>query len=74
MARYPARRTKFEFIELMGKSPVSHRFSFVAEPTWNRQKLRLAVFVQDKQTAVVHQAADVPWRSTLPFSVSEGPK
>ena len=31
------------------------------EPSWNQQKLRLAVFVQDKRTGVVHQAADLPW-------------
>src|SRR5262249_41554237 len=64
VARYPARQTKYEFIELDGKSPATQRFSFAIEPNWNRQNLRLAVFVQDKRTAVVHQAADLPWRST----------
>ena len=36
------------------------------------QNLRLAVFVQDKRTGVVHQAADIPWRSSpgVPASVS----
>ena len=28
------------------------------------ENLRLAVFVQDKRTGVVHQATDLPWRST----------
>ena len=64
VARFPARQTKYEFIELDGKSPATQRFPFVIEPTWNRQNLRLAVFVQDKRTGVVHQAADLPWRST----------
>jgi len=64
VARFPARQTKYEIIELDGKSPATQRFPFVIEPTWNRQKLRLAVFVQDKRTAMVHQAADFPWRST----------
>jgi hypothetical protein len=64
VARFPARQTKYEFIELDGKSPVTQKFPFVVEPTWNRQKLRLAVFVQDKRSAVVYQAADLPWQSS----------
>jgi hypothetical protein len=64
VARFPARQTKYEFIELDGRSPASRRFAFTIEPTWDRRKLRLAVFVQDKATGVVHQAADLPWRST----------
>jgi hypothetical protein len=65
VARFPARQTKYEFIELDGKTPATQRFSFAIERAWNRQNLRLAVFVQDKRTGVVHQAADLPWRSTL---------
>jgi hypothetical protein len=61
--RFPARETKYEFIELDGKSPTTQRFPFVVEPTWNQQKLRLAVFVQDKRTGLVLQATDIPWRS-----------
>ncbi len=64
VARFPARQTKYEFIELDGKSPATQRFSFAIEPTWNRERLRLAVFVQDKRTGLVHQAADLPWRSS----------
>src|SRR5262249_54479187 len=64
VARFPARRTKYEFIELAGKSPATQRFTFAIESAWNRQALRLAVFVQDKRTGVVHQATDLPWRST----------
>ena len=64
VARFPARQTKYEFIELDGKSPATQRFPFAIEPTWNRRNLRLAVFVQDKRTGVVHQATDLPWRST----------
>jgi hypothetical protein len=64
VARFPARRTKYEFIELGGKSPLTQRFSFEIEPSWQRQNLRLAVFVQDKRTGVVHQATDLPWQST----------
>ena len=72
VARFPARQTKYETIELDGKSPVTQRFSFEIEPDWNRQKLRLAVFVQDKRTGVIHQAADIPWQvpSTKTFQTS----
>ena len=38
VARFPARQTKYEFIELDGKSPATQRFPFVIEPTWNRQE------------------------------------
>jgi hypothetical protein len=74
VARFPARLTKYEFIELDGKSPKTQRFKFDVEPTWNQKNLRLAVFVQDKRTGVVHQAIDLPWKSTVTdaaFSKSE---
>ena len=64
VARFPARQTKYEFTELDGKSAATQRFPFVIDPHWNRQQLRLAVFVQDKRTGMVYQAADLPWRST----------
>jgi hypothetical protein len=64
VARFPARQTKYEFIELDGQSTTTQRFRFAIEPSWKQQKLRLAVFVQDKRTGVVHQATDLPWRST----------
>jgi hypothetical protein len=63
-ARFPARQTKYEFIELDGKSPSTQRFPFKIEPAWKLPNIRLAVFVQDKRTGVVHQAADLPWRPT----------
>jgi hypothetical protein len=64
LARFPARQTKYEFTELDGTSAATQRFPFVIDPHWNRQQLRLAVFVQGKRTGVVYQAADLPWRST----------
>ena len=66
VARFPARKTKYEFIELDGnRLPDGSCFPVrVIEPAWNRKNLRLAVFVQDKRSGVVHQAADLPWRST----------
>jgi hypothetical protein len=62
VARFPARETKYEFIELDGKTAATRRFSFAIQPSWEVTKLRLAVFVQDKRTGVVYQAADQPWR------------
>ncbi len=47
VARFPARQTKYEFIELDRETPSTERSRFVIEPTWNRKNLRLAVFVQD---------------------------
>jgi hypothetical protein len=63
-ARFPARQTKYEFTELDGKSAATQRFPFVIDLHWNRQQLRLAVFVQNKRTGMVYQAADLPWLST----------
>jgi hypothetical protein len=70
VARFPARQTKYEFIELDGQSTTTQQFRFAIEPTWKRQNLRMAVFVQDKRTGIVHQAADVPWRSTKSVAAS----
>jgi len=74
VARFPARLTKYEFIELDGKSPRTLRFPFVIEPAWNRRNLRLAVFVQDKRTGVVHQAADLPWQAPSTAKAEAGPR
>jgi hypothetical protein len=71
VARFPARQTKYEFVELDGKTPATQQFPFVIDPTWKREKLRLAVFVQDKRTGVVHQAADFPWRPTSHAATSK---
>jgi hypothetical protein len=72
VARFPARQTHYEFVELDGNSPAMLRFQFTMEPDWNRRNLRLAVFVQDKRTGTVHQATDLPWRST-PTSTTSSP-
>jgi hypothetical protein len=74
VARFPARQMKYEFIELDGRSPATQRFPFAIERPWNREKLRLAVFVQDKRTGAVHQATDLPWRSRPTASTSAAPE
>ncbi len=70
VARFPARQTKYEFIELDGKSPTTKEFTFAIQPSWNRQNLRLAAFVQDKRTGAIHQATDLPWRTSPPAATS----
>jgi hypothetical protein len=70
VARFPARQTKYEFIELDGNSPTTKEFTFSIKPGWNRQKIRLAVFVQDKRTGAIHQAIDLPWHSSSPAPTS----
>jgi hypothetical protein len=74
VARFPARQTKYEFIELDGNLPATQRFTFSIEPAWKREHLRLAVFVQDKRTGAIHQAADLPWRSTKPADAASTSK
>jgi hypothetical protein len=70
VASFPARQTKFAFIELQGKTPLTKTFQFEVEPSWKQQNLRLAVFAQDKRTGVVYQAADCPWQATAAPSTS----
>jgi hypothetical protein len=64
LARFPARATEYDFIELDGKSPATQKFPILVDASWKREDLRLAVFVQDKKTGLVHQSADLPWKST----------
>src|SRR4051812_44638314 len=62
-ARFPARATRYEYVELAGKDkPKSLDFSFKLDPSWDPARVGLAVFVQDKATGVIYQAAEVPWR------------
>ena len=61
VGRFPARQTKFEFIELDGKSPTTVRLPLTLDPTWNPRAIRVAIFVQDKKTGAVYQATDLPW-------------
>jgi hypothetical protein len=70
VARFPARQTKYEFIELDGNSPTTKEFTFSIQPDWNRQKLRLAAFVQDKRTGAIHQATDLAWHPSQPATTS----
>ena len=59
--RFPARLTKYEFVELEGKSAVTQSFSFVIEPTWNKKNLRPGGVRPEQRTGIVHQATDLSW-------------
>ncbi|QEH32523.1 hypothetical protein OJF2_10000 [Aquisphaera giovannonii] len=72
VARFPARRTKYEFVELDGKAASTSRFSFDVDPSWDRRHLRLAAFVQDKRTGAVLQAADIPWPASPASAAARG--
>jgi hypothetical protein len=74
VARHPARLTRYDFVTLENKAPATVKLNFEIEPTWNRENLRLAVFVQDKRTGAVHQAADFPWRSTSDAATAKASK
>lgn len=64
IARFPARRTEHDSVELKGREPTTRDFKLTVDPSWDRSKLRLACFVQDRRTAIVHQAVDVAWESS----------
>jgi hypothetical protein len=70
VARYPARRTTFTYLQLTDDIPATRNFEFTIEPDWNRSHLRLAVFVQDKFNAIVYQATDLAWRPTSKATLS----
>ncbi|MDG3005059.1 DUF1223 domain-containing protein [Paludisphaera mucosa] len=70
VARFPARRTEYDDVELKDDLPAAKEFAFTIDPSWKRDKLRLAVFVQDKRTAAVHQAVDLPWKPAAPATGS----
>jgi len=61
-ARFPARATKYEFIELKENAEKTLSFTLARDPSWVLENLSLAAFVQDKATGVVYQAAEIPWK------------
>lgn len=65
-ARFPARSTKYDFIKLAGKADATLNFSFKLDPSWQAERLGLVIFVQDKQSCAVYQAAMLPWKTATP--------
>lgn len=62
VARFPARQMRIDGITLEGPAPRESLFKLVPESDWRTNTLRVAVFVQDAETLVVHQTVDVPWQ------------
>ncbi len=62
-ARFPARATKYKFIKLAQKSDASVDLSFALDPSWKIERLDLVIFVQDKQSGAIYQAAAIPWKA-----------
>ncbi|AMV36881.1 DUF1223 domain-containing protein [Planctomyces sp. SH-PL62] len=62
IASHPARQTRHDFVTLKpgAKAVVDLPLELAADADPDRT--RIAVFVQDRKTAVVHQALDLPWR------------
>lgn len=71
VARFPARKTLLEHLTLEGPAEKTLQFAFPLDPVWSTNQLRLAVFAQDDQSGVVHQALDLPWRATGPSRAAE---
>jgi hypothetical protein len=66
IARFPARHARFEYLTLDGPATRTLNFTFQLDPAWATNRLRVAVFVQDSQTGLTHQALDLPWRPITP--------
>lgn len=60
--RFPARLMKFDFLRLTGKSEGSAEFPISLDASWKSEKLDVVVFVQDKKTGEIYQAAVLPWK------------
>jgi hypothetical protein len=70
--RFPARSTKYDFVKLAGKTEASVSLSFSLDPSWRAERLGLVIFVQDKQSGAIYQAATLPWKRTDPAGIVEG--
>ncbi len=65
VARFPARKFLLDDVTLTRgvEQTVGFKFPLAGDCATNR--LRIAVFAQDHQSGIVHQALDLPWRSTV---------
>ncbi|HOB97290.1 MAG TPA: DUF1223 domain-containing protein [Verrucomicrobiota bacterium] len=63
VARFPARKILLGDVTLDGPAEKALQFAVPLNPTWTTNRLRVAVFAQDRQSGVVHQALDLAWPS-----------
>jgi hypothetical protein len=64
---YPARAFQYQYVVLNDKSKKAVlTFPLRIEPRWDLESLGVAVFVQDNETGIIHQAEILPWRPDHP--------
>lgn len=64
VARFPARRLLLEYTTLTRGAEQTIEFKLPLAGDWPTNRLRVAIFAQDNQSGIVHQALDLPWRNT----------
>jgi hypothetical protein len=65
IARFPARKLLLDFVTLTRGIEQTVAFKFPLADDWPTNRLRVAVFAQDHQSGIVHQALDLPWRNSV---------
>jgi hypothetical protein len=65
VARFPARKFLLDDVTLTRSVEQTVGFKFPLAGDCATNRLRIAVFAQDHQSGIVHQALDLPWRSTV---------
>jgi len=73
VASHPARLTRFGFVTLKAGEKASLDLDLELPSDADPARTRLAVFVQDKTTAVVNQAVDLPWGRPPSPAQPDGP-
>jgi hypothetical protein len=64
VARFPARKLGLDYVTLTRSVEQTVAFKFPLADDWPTNRLRIAIFAQDHQSGIVHQALDLPWRNT----------
>lgn len=73
VARFPARKVLQDSVTLTRGVEQKVAFKFTPGEDWSTNRLRIAVFAQDQQSGIVHQALDLPWRnSAVPTNAPAG--
>jgi hypothetical protein len=74
IARFPARVVAYQFRQLAGQQSATVPFRLRLEPGWRLEKLMVVVFVQDRKTGEIYQAAVVPWEGAGKRDAGGSPK
>jgi hypothetical protein len=65
VARFPARKLLLDHVTLTRGIEQTVAFTFPLAEDWPTNRLRVAIFAQDQQSGIVHQALDLPWRNSV---------